>query len=261
MLATVGNELVARRGHVGLEDDVGLGQLALDLVGNPGHRREGDGRVHAQHPLDLGRVDVEAGGQDHVGLAVDDGEVSVLVHGRDVAGVQPAVGFDRCCEWPRRCRSSRPSPAGRGTSARRALPVRARRWGRRCRRPASSCPGRRRRWCPACSGPTTGFALAAPASSVMPQTSWIGQPVRAVNSMRLGRRQRLSADPAAGQARQVGPVEVRDGRAGSSTRSERRPSGSPDAPRSRPTRRPASKRGTMTRVDPASIAALSTHDP
>ena len=31
---------------------------------------------------------------------------------------------------------------------------------------------------PGLLGPTTGLALAAPASSVMPQTSWIGQPVR-----------------------------------------------------------------------------------
>ena len=38
---------------------------------------------------------------------------------------------------------------------------------------------------PGLFGPTTGFALAAPASSVMPQTSWIGQPVRAVNSIAL----------------------------------------------------------------------------
>ena len=35
---------------------------------------------------------------------------------------------------------------------------------------------------PGLLGPTTGLALAAPASSVMPQTSWMGQPDRAVNS-------------------------------------------------------------------------------
>ena len=38
---------------------------------------------------------------------------------------------------------------------------------------------------PGLLGPITGFALVAPASSVMPQTSWIGQPVRSVNSIAL----------------------------------------------------------------------------
>ena len=36
---------------------------------------------------------------------------------------------------------------------------------------------------PCLFGPITGFALVAPASSVIPQISWIGQPVRSVNSI------------------------------------------------------------------------------
>ena len=45
--------------------------------------------------LDLGREHLEAGRVDHVLLAVDDEDGAVLVHAREVAGVQPAVRLDR----------------------------------------------------------------------------------------------------------------------------------------------------------------------
>ena len=51
-------------------------------------------RHHRDHVLDLVRVHVEARHQDHVLLAVDDVEETLLVHLRHVAGVQPAVGVD-----------------------------------------------------------------------------------------------------------------------------------------------------------------------
>ena len=44
-------------------------------------------------------------------------------------------------------------------------------------------PGKAMPIVPGLLGPTTGLALAAPASSVMPQTSWMGQPDRSVNSI------------------------------------------------------------------------------
>ena len=47
-----------------------------------------------QRHLDLVRVDVESGDQDHVLLAIDNVEISLLVHASDVAGMQPAVGVD-----------------------------------------------------------------------------------------------------------------------------------------------------------------------
>src|SRR5204863_8487105 len=49
-----------------------------------------------ENTLDVGRGHVLAGGvDDQLLLAVDDGQVPVLVEGADVAGVQPAVGVDR----------------------------------------------------------------------------------------------------------------------------------------------------------------------
>ena len=48
-----------------------------------------------QQALDLGRVGVEAAGDEHVLLAVGDPDVAALVHRADVAGVQPSVGVDR----------------------------------------------------------------------------------------------------------------------------------------------------------------------
>ncbi len=79
----------------GLQYDVGLGEFALGVVGNSGDRGEGDVGMHAQDTFQFSGVDVEAGGQDHVGLAVDDGEVTVVVHRGDVAGMQPSVAVDR----------------------------------------------------------------------------------------------------------------------------------------------------------------------
>jgi hypothetical protein len=47
--------------------------------------------VLEEHLLDLPRVDVVAAADDHVLLAVDDEEVAVRVHLRDVARVEPAT--------------------------------------------------------------------------------------------------------------------------------------------------------------------------
>jgi hypothetical protein len=60
-------------------------------------------RQHRDHVLDLVRIHVEAGHQDHVLLAIDDVEETLLVHLRHVAGVQPALGVDDVAVSSGRC--------------------------------------------------------------------------------------------------------------------------------------------------------------
>ena len=45
------------------------------------------------HVFDLIRIDVEAGDQDHIFLAIDNAQEALVIHHRDVTGMQPAV-FD-----------------------------------------------------------------------------------------------------------------------------------------------------------------------
>ena len=47
-----------------------------------------------EHRLDLGRIDVEAGADDHLLGAADD-EEAIALEAREIAGVEPAVGIDR----------------------------------------------------------------------------------------------------------------------------------------------------------------------
>src|SRR5437899_12906720 len=89
------DDLVLRGVHTSLQDDEGLDRLAAIRVRNPDRRRLRDRRVHEQDLLNLSRIDVVAGTQDQVLLAVYDGEISVLVHLRDVAGQEPSVLQDR----------------------------------------------------------------------------------------------------------------------------------------------------------------------
>jgi hypothetical protein len=52
--------------------------------------------------FDFVRIDVEAGYENHVLLAIDDVEVASFIHLRDVAGMQPAIGAEnlRCLSGP-----------------------------------------------------------------------------------------------------------------------------------------------------------------
>ena len=50
-----------------------------------------DLRMEVEDLIDVPRIDVEAAGDDHVLLPVDDVEVTVLVHRGDIARVAPAV--------------------------------------------------------------------------------------------------------------------------------------------------------------------------
>ena len=72
--------------------DRGAHLLAHQLVRHPDHGDLDDVGVGVDDLLDLARVHVHAAAQDHVLLAVDDREVALVVHGREVAGAEPAVG-------------------------------------------------------------------------------------------------------------------------------------------------------------------------
>src|SRR5439155_7764 len=57
--------------------------------------RLSDGRMHEEDLLDFSRVHVVARAEDHVLLAIDDVEISVLVHPREIAREQPSVAEHR----------------------------------------------------------------------------------------------------------------------------------------------------------------------
>ena len=67
-------------------DDEGGDRLAPDVVGNPTTATWAHARVRGEHVLDLARIDVVAAGDDHVGGAVDQSEIALLVEAADVAG-------------------------------------------------------------------------------------------------------------------------------------------------------------------------------
>lgn len=69
----------------------GGGVFAEPRVGRRHHHRLGDGRHAQQHLFDLECADVLAAADDHVGLAVGDGQVPIRVEDADVTGVVPPV--------------------------------------------------------------------------------------------------------------------------------------------------------------------------
>ena len=79
----------------GLSSTTAVDPLAPLLVGQPDHRAVAHRGVLHQRLLDLGRVDVEAAGDDHVLQAVDDEQVALVVEVADVAGVVPAEARGR----------------------------------------------------------------------------------------------------------------------------------------------------------------------
>src|SRR5206468_3102005 len=66
-------------------------QVVVSLQTLPGGRDLAHGRMRIQDLVDLARVDLEPGDDDHLLLSVDDVEVAVLVHPHDVTRVEPAV--------------------------------------------------------------------------------------------------------------------------------------------------------------------------
>src|SRR5579863_982174 len=75
-----------------LPDDEGLDRFAGLGVLHADHGTFQDARVACDHFLDLVRIDVEAGDEDHVLLAIDDLGVAVRAHHADVTGAEIAVG-------------------------------------------------------------------------------------------------------------------------------------------------------------------------
>ena len=83
------NRLDARSGRGG--HDIGAHRLARLLVGNSDDSHLEDTGNSGYRFLDIVRVDVKSTDQNHVLLAIHDGEVTIGVHLRDVSGVQPAI--------------------------------------------------------------------------------------------------------------------------------------------------------------------------
>ena len=89
--AAVFDQLALGRGRAMREHHEGLDRLAPFLVGHADHRDLGHRRVRAKRVLDLDRRDILAAGDDHILLAIGDGDVAVAVHRAAVASVEPTV--------------------------------------------------------------------------------------------------------------------------------------------------------------------------
>ena len=88
------SQLVGADGRACLDHRDGV--LAVAIVGHTEHRAVDDRRVPVQHLLDLPRVDVHAGADDHVAQPVGEVQPAVVVEVADVAdgerAVAPGVG-------------------------------------------------------------------------------------------------------------------------------------------------------------------------
>ncbi len=100
MTAAVTHQFIARQAGITL-DHAHLNHLTGAFA------RYADGRtlqhlgMHGHHLFDLIGIDVEAGDQDHVFLAIDDTQEAEFIHGADIAGRQPAVTHDLIRRlWP-----------------------------------------------------------------------------------------------------------------------------------------------------------------
>src|SRR5262249_58702194 len=73
----------------------GMNGLSPVRIGYPNHRGLLDGRVFVQSCLYFGGEDILAPGNDHVFLAIDQVDISVIVDGRQVASVEPPISDRR----------------------------------------------------------------------------------------------------------------------------------------------------------------------
>ena len=150
------DDLLGGRGLALLQDDERLHAPRRSDRRARRSPRTSDLRVMVQHVLDLVRIHVEPGDEDHVLQPVDDAEVAV----RRPSPRRRRSGTSRCgssrARSPPAGSSSRASPAARGCRARRARRPRARGPGPRGRRSCSPCPARAARSSPRAARPSTG---------------------------------------------------------------------------------------------------------
>ena len=190
-----------------LQLDEGLCGLAAILVGNADH----DHLLHAwmgvDRLLDHLRIDVEAAGDDHVLLAVDQIEIAVGVHVADVAG-EEAVADEGLRGF------LRPVPVALGDV--RALDADladfARRQHLRADRPATttsiSMPGSIRPIEPGLSGPSGGWPVPGEQVSVMPQPLCSFMPTLRSKILATSTGSGAPPEPTVRQRGQIALVEI-----------------------------------------------------
>src|SRR5690606_33020248 len=92
LVLQVGQQLLGGDGGPGAHHDERVADLAPVRVRLAHHRGLHDVVVLRQHAVHLGRVDVQATGDDHVLGPAGDVDVTLVVVLRQVAGVQPPAG-------------------------------------------------------------------------------------------------------------------------------------------------------------------------
>src|SRR2546423_4983454 len=91
VLLAVRADVFGRRSRARFQHDERLDLFALDRMRGADRGRIHHRGVQSERFLDLARIHVEAGDDDHLLLAIHDRDVPVGVHGRDIAGVEPTV--------------------------------------------------------------------------------------------------------------------------------------------------------------------------
>src|SRR5262244_954428 len=86
---TMRDQVFGSRLRLGTQSHICHDSLASIFVADSNDSGLSHRRVHVQDLFNLARIDVEPRDQDHVLLPLDDVEVPILVHPRDVARVKP----------------------------------------------------------------------------------------------------------------------------------------------------------------------------
>ncbi len=215
-------ELVQReRIGAGAQLDKGLRRLAAVIVGNADHDHFLHRGMVIDRLLDHLRIDVEAAGDDHVLLAVDQIEIAVTVHVADIAGQEAVAdkglrGFLR--PVPVALGDVRPLDADFADFAGRQDLA----WDRRARPRPFRCRAASARSNPACPAPPAGWPVPGEQVSVMPQPLFSFMLTLRSKILRDLDRQRRAARSAADQRRQIAACRDRAGSRSRSTSSARR---------------------------------------
>src|SRR4029077_1617449 len=89
-----GGQIRLRGSFVGTQQEIGVADLAIEIVGDADNGGHGDGWVRLQHYLDFSRIDIETAGFKHVSLATHDLEIAVGPAQADIARVKPTLPID-----------------------------------------------------------------------------------------------------------------------------------------------------------------------